>query len=383
MPTIRPTVVVDEEYVSQDKYTIDLDLPTSGLASTLWLIVHANKVSTIDGCNAWIRNLISSISVNQAGQAALNAAPPDIFQADYYYKTGKFPQCGTRRWETWGDIEEIVPILFGEKVDDPEHYIDFAKLNDPTLSVTYDLDATDCEAYIPWTDASYPRFTVIANLLQGAEIPASKGYYSLRQIEKYTPVNSQVKKVELKGPRPIKRVLFQYDLTNIAYAMRQSVDRIRLWGDNEAWIPFDMTSERFKNIVKMLFGTGVARGNFELWWHGKTINNIFDERDYIDLMLHDDITRAVYANGGSGHGFVFRLSNLSDGLPSGVAKQGYFEFAGIAPWAVYPIDMPKMMGMDHMDPEDHKPIFLELTHASGATALGGDIRVCVQDLVTT
>lgn len=381
MPTIRPKVVVDEEYVEQTSYTLDLDLPTSGILSDLYLTVHARRAASNHGGNAWARNLISSISVNQAGQSFLNAAPPDVFQADYYYKTGKFPIIGTRRWETAGDIEEVIPILFGEKENDPEHTIDLSKLNDPKLSVTYDLEATDNEGMTTWNPAVYPRFTVLANLMQGADIPASKGYLSLRQIEKYTPSNDQKKLVELKGSRPIRRILFQYDLTGIYLVMRQNVDRIKLWGENEAWVPFDMTSERFKNLVKTIFGSGTARGNFEYWYGGRTINNIFDERDYIDIMLHNSKLLQAYAYGGSGHGFILEPTTMSDGTAQyAEALNGFFEFTGIAPWAVYPIDMAKMLGMDYLDPEEHAPVYLELTHGSAAGDTPADLRVIVEDL---
>jgi len=379
-PTIRPKVVVDEESVEQTAYTLDLDLPTSGILSDLYLIVHARRVATTLGSNAWARNLISSVSVNQAGQAFLNAAPPDVFQADYYYKTGKFPIIGTRRWETYGDIEEVIPILFGEKENDFDHTIDLSKLNDPKLSVTYDLEATDNESVCPWNTSVYPSFSVIANLMQGADIPASKGYLSLRQIEKYTPANSQVKAVELKGSRPIRRILFQYDLKGIYLAMRQNVARIKLWGENEAWVPFDMTSERFKNLVKTIFGSGVARGNYERWYSGRTINNIFDERDYLDIHVHNTVTHDNYAYGGSGHGFMLKTVLSAEGTLAETDTQGYFEFAGIAPWAVYPIDMKKMLGMDYLDPKEHAPVYLELTHGSTAGDTPADIRVIVEDL---
>lgn len=383
MVTIRPKTVIDEDYVSQSSYTIDLDLPSTGKVSTLYLVLHARRAASNLGGNALARNLISSISVNQAGQEQLNAAPPDFFTADYYYKTGKMPIMGTRRWETAGDIEEVIPIMFGDKVNDLDHYIDLERLNDPQISVTYNLAATDNEGNATWDTSVYPRFSVIANLLEGPGLPASKGYHSMRQIEKYTASNSQVKKIELKGARPIKRLLFQYDLTGIYYAMRQHVDRIKLWGSNEAYVPFNMTSERFKNLVKMAFGTGVARGNFEYWYGGKTINNIFDERDYIDIMLHNSKLIAAFAYGGSGHGFVLEPTTMSTGAADySTALSGFFEFTGIAPYAIYPVDAEKMLGMEYIDPTEHTPLYLELTHSSSAGTMTGDTRVAIEDLVT-
>lgn len=380
MVHIRPKTVVDSEYSSNVAYTIDLDLPSKGLVSTLYLMAKYRQLVNGQGPNAWARNLISSVSVNQAGQEQLNAAPPDMFIADAYYKTGKFPRCNIKRWGTAGDRHELIPIMFGDKVDDPEHYIDLGKLNDPQISVTYDLAGTDNEAAAPFNQSYYPRFDVIANFLEGPGIPPSKGYQSLRQIAKYETADDLVKKIELKGARPIKRILFQNDLGNIAYEMRQCISRIKLWGSNEAWVPLNMTSERFVDMVRRIFGLGVAEMNFETCAQGKTVNTIFEGRQYIGIMLHNSKTVQAYAYGGSGHGFVMEYVTMSSGATSSATQNGFFRFSGIAPYAIYPIDMPKMLGREYMDPVEHAPVFLELTHDPSAATTGDDIRVCVEDL---
>ena len=158
MPTIRPYKIIDDEYVDQESYTIDLDLPTSGILSSLMLMVKARTTTTGNCPGPWINRLISSVSVNQAGQAFLNAAPPEAFEADYYYKTGKMPRRG---YETMGahgtEIVEEVPILFGDHLNDLEHTIDLSKLNDPKLSVTYDLAATSHNDDDVWDTTYKPR----------------------------------------------------------------------------------------------------------------------------------------------------------------------------------------------------------------------------------
>ena len=119
MPTIRPYKIIDDEFVDQESYTIDLDLPTSGILSSLMLMVKARTDDEGLCPIPWIKYLISSISVNQAGQAFLNAAPPEVFQADHYYKTGRMPRRG---YEVMGgdpgEIVEEVPILFGYHLND-------------------------------------------------------------------------------------------------------------------------------------------------------------------------------------------------------------------------------------------------------------------------
>lgn len=384
MPTIRPRTVVDDEYVAQTSYTIDLDLPTSGILSTLWLIVKARTKTTTVGTSPWMKNLISSISVNQGGAAFLNSARPAHFQADYFYKTGNWPRMGYRRWETVGDILEVIPILFGNKVDDLEHTIDLSKLSDPKLSVTYDLATKPLDLYTVWDTTYYPRFSVIADLFEGPGIPASKGYHSLRQVETYNPANSEIHLLELKGTRPIKAIYFQGDNINHAYCMRQYIDEITIHGDNEAWVPLRMKSERFAHYVQSLFGWCDIGLELQYFSCDYDMDGIVEEYVMRQFELHNTRTRVAFCYGGSGRGFKPSLVNIAGGdeTGAGVAEAGFYNVRGIAPWSVYPIDFKKMLGMDYLDPTLHKPVYLELEHSSNAeTTQPGPMRLCLLDLV--
>lgn len=387
MVHIRPRVVVDNEYVSQTRYTIDLDLPTSGRVSTLYLIVRARKDATGILNMPFMRYLISSVSINQAGQAALNAARPEAFQASYYYKTRRFPRIGWRYWSSaLYDVEEVIPILFGNKIDDLEHYIDFSKLSDPKLSVTYDTATkgatTAGRTATLWNTTYYPQFTVIANFIEGEGIPGNRGYYSLRQIESFTPVNSQVKKVELKGARPIKRLMLQHDHTTLDYEIRRSLDNIRIYGDNEAWVPYDMDAERWKNVVRNAFGVGQATGRLQLACDDRIMDHIFSEREDLDVKTADSAEYQSSVQGGSGLKTVLTHVLISSGaygahntLPI------YFNFKGLFPWCIAPIDFPKMLDRDHLDPTEHAPVYLELKYLSNAATYAGTNRVYIEDLV--
>lgn len=382
--TIRPKVVVDEEYESQESYTIDLDLPTSGKVSTLWLRVHARCTDTYKYGHPFMKNLISSISVNQGGQEALNAARPAFFEADYFYKTGKMPRMGFRQWETAKDIEEYIPILFGEKIDDPHHYIDLSKLNDPKLSIKYDTSMTDMDGNCPWTTDYYPRFTVIADLLGGADLPASKGYHSIRAIETYEPINDQIKNIELKGSRPIRRLYFEPDPKPVVYVMRQSVDTIKLWGENEAYVPFEMKSERFKNLVRLLFGPCEVSYQLEYFGQESYYDWVAEEYDYQSITNETSVVYAIGNYGGSGRGGSCGWFKRTDGSvpPAGTGGRVYCHFIGIAPWSVYPLDMPKMIGLEYLDPQEHKPMYFTLEHTDdAATTCDGPLRVVIEDLV--
>ena len=382
MPVVRPKVLVDHEYVSQTKYTLDLDLPTTGLLSTLFLKTTAKTATTGVCPSPWIKYLISSISVNQAGQAALNAAPPEAFQADYYYKTGKMPQRGYQRpGPSRAIIDEVTPILFGEKVDDERHYIDLSTLSDPKLSVTYDLATTDHAAQTIWDTAYFPRFTVLANLFQGPEIPASEGYYSLRQIEGYTPANSQKKMVELKGTRPIKRLYVQNDILAMNVELLHLVDRVRVWGANESWIPFDLEIWPWEEQIRELFGickvttvVGYAKG-----------------AQYVDMVAEKSLgalveitqirDRQAKFQSAGGRRAIFLLFVPSTGLASTDVLQAEYDIKGLLPWSIAPIDMPGMLGIEHLDPTVNAPVFLELDHTVNAGDYSAPMKIHVSELV--
>jgi len=384
MAVIRPKVLIDHEYVSQTKYTLDLDLPTTGLLSSLFLKVTAKTATTGECPSPWLKYLISSISINQAGQSALNAAPPEMFQADYYYKTGEMPQRGYQR--PGGDpavIDEVIPILFGEKVDDPDYYIDLSRLNDPKLSITYDLAETDHAGSTIWDTSYYPRFTVFANLFQGAGLPPSKGYYSLRQIESYTPVNSEKHMLELKGSRPIKRLYAQYDALDCDEELLHLVDRFRIWGANESYIPFDLEAWTYTELIRELYGICEVKAFISYAKGGQTMDMAVDRNLGSDVLIPQTDDKLAVLRDASGRKATFYLSTISTGAAATDVLAAEYLIQGLMPWSAGIIDMPKMLGLEHLDPTEYAPMFLELDHASNAGDYSAPMKVHIEDLVTS
>lgn len=382
MPTIRPKVLVDDKYESQTSYTIDLDLPDTGMLSTLFLKATAKTATTGVCPTPWMKYLISSVSVNQGGQAALNAAPPEVFEADYYYKTGHFPQRGYQRPGGVGAIiDEIIPIMFGEKLNDFEHYIDLSQISDPKLSVTYDLTETDYAAQTVWDTAYYPRFTVLGNLFQGPDIPANKGYYSLRQSELYTPANSEKHQFQLKGTRPIKRLYVQYDALDCNEELLHLVDRIRIWGLNESWIPFDLEIWPYEELVRYLYGICEMDAYVAYAKGGQHIDMAVDKFYGGTVILPVTTTEQAVIQNASGRRGDLVYTTMSTGSAATTVLAAEYNIKGLLPWSVGPIDMPKMLGREHLDPQENAPVFLELWHASNAGDYVAPMRIHTQDLV--
>ena len=382
MATIRSHKVVDDEYTEQTSYTIDLDLPSSGILSSLKLAVKARTTTTGLGAGPWIKYLVSSISVNQAGQAFLNAAPPAAFQADAYYKTGKMARRGYLVGAAAAaEIEEDVPILFVEHLTDMDNTIDLGKLNDPKVSVTYNLATTGPLGETIWDTSWYPRFTVIANLLQGEGIPVSKGYQSLRQIESYTPAASEIRKIELKGKRPIKRIYAAHDPVNCQYGWTHSLSEVKLYGDNEAWVPFLKTCKDWQEYIRDIYGLCNVKAFVIYSGNGATIDTCVDRRVNLSVVCHNsyDVIGMFYS--GSGRTGKAQYRTIADGgVPAG-PYYGMNDFTGYCPWSIHPIDMEKMLGMEYLDPTQHTPLYLELTHSSSGLTAGGPVRIYVEDLV--
>lgn len=381
--TLRPKVLVDDEYESQSSYTIDLDLPTAGKLSTLWLGVKATTGTTGGDSSAFIKYLISSISVNQAGQAFLNAAPPEVFEADYWAKTGRFPQVGKHVAEDASEnIEEIVPILFGDYVNDPHHYIDLSKLNDPKLSVTYDLAGTGPTGGTIWDTSYYPRFTVVADLMSGPDLPPSKGYYSLRQQAKYTPVDAQKYLHELRGDRPIRNIMFQFDRTSLHYGLYSSIDNLRIYGDNEAWVPFDLDDRELHLLHRRTHGLCEVTGKFDYIYQGANMDMVVDYREVCMIPNSDNANQIATIPGGSGRQGPVRAFVSGDNIGGSTETiTGFFRFLGYYPWSIYNIDIKKMLGIDYLDPQEHKPVYFEVDHVSNAATIGGPVKIHVEDLV--
>lgn len=348
------------------------------------LMVKARTVTTGDAPGPWINQLISSVSVNQAGQAFLNATRPEVFETDFYYKTGRMPRRGYHvAGGAAGEVIEEVPILFGDDINDMEHTIDLSRLNDPKLSITYDLATTDLNGETIWNTAYYPRFTVIAHLLQGSGIPASKGYYSLRQIESYTPADSEKHKLELKGARPIKRLYAQLDRTDCVYGWIHSLDEVKLWGDNEAWIPFTMKCDDWQMLIRDLYGVCTVEAQVEYALNGKDVDTCVDRRINYEAHCHNNYDNIAQAYSGSGRKTRIQIRTIADGSVYSSAFMAMYRFSGIVPWSTQIIDFEKMLGMEYLDPTEHAPVYLELDHVSNAATIGGPVNIHVSDLVTT
>lgn len=376
MPTLRTKVLVDDETESQESYTMHLDLPTSGKVSTLWLGVKANTPESAGETSAFIKYLVSSVSVNQGGQAALNAAPPEVFQADYWAKTGKWPQCGKHLAEDASEnIEEIVPIMFGEKVNDPNYYIDFAKMSDPKLSIIYNTGGTGPNSGELWRDAYYPKFTIVADLMSGPDLPASRGFHSLRQQAQYTPADSQIKKHELRGNRPIRNILFQFDRKSLHYGLYSSIDNLKLDGENGSYVPFDLDDRELHLLHRRVHGLCEVTGKFDYVYDGANMDGVVDYREYNAVMDSVSAGCLFTIDGGSGRQMPVR-SFAADGVSLTEAAYGAcFKFTGYYPWSIYNLDVPKMLGIDSLKPEEHDPMFFEIDHVSNAATIGGPVKI--------
>lgn len=376
MVNLRTKVLVDDETESQESYTMHLDLPSSGKLSTLWLGVKANSVVDSGETSAFIKYLVSSISVNQGGQAALNAAPPEVFQADYWAKTGKFPQIGKHLGEDASEnIEEIVPIMFGEKVNDPNYYIDLAKMSDPKLSIIYNTGSTGPNGSELWRDTYYPKFTVVADLMSGAGLGPSKGYHSLRQQAQYTPANDQQKKHLLRGSRPIRNILFQFDRTSLHYGVYSTFDSLTINGDNGLYVPFELDDRECHLLHRRVHGLCEATGKLDYIYVGANMDGIVDYREVNGFVATDNENVWIMPVGGSGRQLPVKKFESGADPADLTTVTGYFRFLGYYPWSIYNIDMPKMLGMDALRPEQHDPMYFEIDHVSNAATIGGPVKI--------
>lgn len=381
MPKLRTKVLVDDETESQESYTMHLDLPSAGKLSTLWLGVKANSVVESGETSAFIKYLVSSISVNQGGQAALNAAPPEVFQADYWAKTGKWPQCGKHLGEDASEnIEEIVPIMFGEVVNDPNHYIDLSKMSDPKLSVIYDTGGTGPNSGELWRDGYYPKFTVVADLMSGPDLPPSKGYHSLRQKAQYTPADSQIKKLELRGSRPIRNILFQFDRKSLHYGVYSSIDGLKLDGKNGEYVPFDLDDRELHLLHRRAHGLCEVTGKFDYVYVGANMDAVVDYREANGIVSTDNENVWAMPVGGSGRQLPIRKFESGADPADLTTITAYFRFLGYYPWSIFNLDIPKMLGLESLKPDEHDPLFFEIDHVSNAATIGGPVKIHTVEL---
>ena len=382
MGTIRPYKVVEDETVAQASYTLDIDLPNKGRFSYMNLLVKMITATTGVAPDPYLRNLITSISINQGGQAHLNAATPDMFQADAYYKTGKLGQYGYNvMGSEAGEILESIPIFFGESMHDPAFGIDLSKMSDPQLSITYNNANTGSGSDTLWETDHYPKFTPIIYLQEGVW-PALQGYQSLRQIDKYTPADSEEHKTELQGLRPLKRIYAQLDLKSPAYGWIHSITRLKLIGDNEQWKPFEQDVDWWYQIIRDSYGLCNFKAYVYYAKGGETLDTGVDKRVYNNIVLPDNEDDLFVPYGGSGRNVAIKEITIADGSHPASINRAMYDFTGYTPWSIGVIDAAKMLGVEWLEYADKAPVYLQLDHVSNAATIGGPVRVAVADRAT-
>jgi len=379
MGTLRPYKVVEDKYESQESYTIDIDLPDKGRFSYMNLLVKANSITEGTGGGPFIRTLISNVNINEGGSSHLNGAPPEAFQADFWYKTGQPWREGRHKWQTALDeVISQIPIMFGESIADPKYGIDLAKMSDPTLSITYDTGATRNTAVAPFESDYYPRFTPIIYLQEGVW-PALEGYQSLRQIDRYTPANSEEHKTELKGGRPIKRVYAQYDKSTPYYEWGHSLTKGMLWADNKKYKPFEFKTFNWMQVIRDCYGLMTFPCDFYYQKGNSKIDTVVGS----PISVEGHVWQSEYTMDpaiGSGREWQAIFRQISDGgnVDAEVLPVSWYA-TGYLPWDFLVIEAEKMLGMEWLDPTDKAPMYLELDHVSNAATIAGEVNVHICD----
>lgn len=379
MGTIRPYKVVEDRYESQASYTIDIDLPDKGRFSYMNLLVKMNQETDGQGGGPWAKTMISNVNINEGGSSHLNGAPPEAFQADFWYKTGRVWREGRHKWQSALDeVISSIPIMFGESIDDPNYGVDLAKMSDPTLSVTYNTGATGLDGETPFEAGYYPRFTPILYLQEGVW-PALQGYQSLRQIDSYTPANSEEHKTELKGGRPIKRVYAQLDLAEPLYEWGHSLTKGMLWADNKKYKPFEFKTFNWMQVIRDCFGMCKFPVDIYYALHNNELDCIVGSPISIEGHAWWPMTATDMAlsSGRSWAPMVYDISGATYLTATVVPISAYT--TGYIPWDMLVIDSEKMLGMEWLDPTEKAPMYLELDHVSTAADIGGPVNVHLCD----
>jgi len=272
--------------------------------------------------------------------------------------------------------------MFGEKINDPELYIDLAKLTDPKLSVTYNLGETDHSGQTVWNTEYYPRFTVLTNLFQGPGLPPAKGFESIRTTESYAPANSEKRKIQLKGTMPITRLYAQADTLDADEEWLHLVDKYKLWGQNEEWIPFELEAWQYTELIRHIYGICKAEAYIAYAKGGQQIDMIIDRMIGASVHLPLSATEMAKLKGAAGRMAELESITMSSGSATTTVNQVEYNFQGLLPWSIAPIDMPKMLGIDTLDPTVKAPVYLQLNHAVNAGDYTSLMKIHTQDILT-
>jgi len=134
------------------------------------------------------------------------------------------------------------PILFGRYLGDPEFAFDPTRLNNPALRVTW----TDQASY---TDGSL-TLGVTARVME--DVPAPEQVLMWREIDAWTSVSGSPHTVDLPVDFPYRHVMMRpWKVDTLPTTIWSN---FKLDCDVGKFIPFDLASHEFRDILKMYDG---------------------------------------------------------------------------------------------------------------------------------
>lgn len=181
--------------------TYELDLPKSGMLSSLVLYIRSTAVSNafLTAVKWRLIDYISKIEIIGDGSEVIKSFDGRQAIASAFHDDFRLPG---QMWRTYATTpqRQWIPLHFGRRFLDELYGLDLSRFNQVTLKITNDATSTQFSTSV--------QLSVIAYFLREAE-GAFNGYFREEEWATYLPVADQWKYNQLPVALPIRRLLLR------------------------------------------------------------------------------------------------------------------------------------------------------------------------------
>lgn len=232
---------MEEAYDMGTAGTLSFDLDFSDPITELIMRIEGNNGSTDNKGNPPER-CISKIEIVDGGEVLWSANGKVAFASAAHIR-GTVGHC--YRTEIGSDTPyTTIPIRFGRFLYDPLYAFNPLAHRNPQLKVTFNeatIQTAGNDGYV--SDSLVLDLT--AQLME--EAPPPTAFLGLREIETFTTTDSGIRRVSMPTDVVYRHLINRCWLTNID--IRNPVNRYRLSADGGKFVPFDLPSDRFADLV--------------------------------------------------------------------------------------------------------------------------------------
>lgn len=356
----RDSALVYAETQSADNSSKTIDLDITDPVTGFYLEFDATNGTTNNADN-FISDVITKVEIVD-GSEVLWSLPFDMLEALHFYKLKQPPTLFPSEWPS-GHQRHGALLMFGRRLYDQEFAMDFTKLRNPQMKISWNLGAIRAVSATTAFATGTLQITVIAKIME--DVPMPTKYLMAKLIDEWTCGTSGDERKELPNDYIYRLLMTRHWLE--AYDVDEITSDLKLTMDADKFIVFNRKVKQLDAEALAEFGPVQYKHDFKQAYPGP-IRLLVNKEPFVTPWVRDPGTPrqfVPYAQWSSD--FYFELYDLATPSIDSAARRSTSYVHGHALHATVPIPMGLMDDpATWFDPTGYRKPELVLTN--GGTA---------------